>query len=331
MSNLLLILFTGAITFFVAVLLFNLIRPFAHLIAVSVPNKRSVHLGLIPQVGGVIILSSIAVVVLLSDYQGFTPGRGPILLTCVILTTIGWLDDRFQLPVLVRLVGYAASIGGYLCSEIGTWTDISFVDWFELSIVSLIILTFINFTNFMDGMDGIIVFEFGPLLIFICALSALGRMSEESGVFAALVLGPLSAFLIYNRPPAGIFLGDAGSVLLGFLVAVLLWNLSNKIGTIPSLMMPLYFILDPGVTLIKRIYRRERFWEAHRQHYYQRALDAGQSNWSILARIGLCNLILCLLAYAAIGVNLFIGLCLLGGALCCVMALLSSLASERNA
>lgn len=325
-----LLLFLGIVAFIVTLLLFWLAFPIAHLIAVSVPNKRSLHVGLIPQAGGMIILCAISVVILSLNFEGTFMVSDFVLLFGSIIATIGWLDDRFNLPIIVRLVGYSSCIFGYLFFTQEIVSGASRLYLLEILAVTFLILCFVNFTNFMDGIDGIVVIGLVHIFFFVCILSILSIVSTESGILGAVAIGALSAFFVFNGPPARIFLGDSGSILMGFMTAILLGNLYKSVGLIPTLIMPLYFIADPVVTIIKRIYRRERFWEAHRKHYYQQALDGGQSNWSILRRIGFCNLILLILAYHALSADLLWSIFFFCVALCCVTALLNSMANNRN-
>ncbi|GBE09575.1 putative undecaprenyl-phosphate N-acetylglucosaminyl 1-phosphate transferase [bacterium BMS3Abin12] len=140
----------------------------------------------------------------------------------------------------------------------------------------LFLIWFVNLYNFMDGMDGfaggMAVFGFGGLAVF-------GVLGHEPAFAAlnAVVAAAAAGFLVYNFPPARIFLGDAGSPLLGYFAGVSsLWGVRLGLFAIwvPVLIFS-PFIVDATVTLVRRALRGERVWEAHCSHYYQRLVRLG--------------------------------------------------------
>jgi UDP-N-acetylmuramyl pentapeptide phosphotransferase/UDP-N-acetylglucosamine-1-phosphate transferase len=163
-------------------------------------------------------------------------------------------------------------------------------------------LSFINITNFMDGIDGLVVAEFVPMLSFMAILVGLGISSLALDLLPAILAGGLLGFFLFNRPQAKIFLGDAGSVSIGFLVGVMLVILAGQASILAALLLPLYFLADASITLLRRLLRGEKIWQGHRQHFYQQAFDAGQGNWSILYRLTALNIVLCAFSLNA---NLF--------------------------
>ena len=147
---------------------------------------------------------------------------------------------------------------------------------------------------------------------------------------ALALAGALLGFFLYNRPKAQIFLGDSGSLPVGLLVGVCLLECAKQHGPAVALLLPLYFLMDAGLTLSRRLLRRERFWEAHRQHFYQRAYDAGQSNWSILGRVALFNLVICALVFYLREASPLSTIMICGIGLALVSALLWSLVRESK-
>ena len=152
----------------------------------------------------------------------------------------------------------------------------------------------INLYNFMDGMDG---FAGGMALIGFSALAWLGRADIGFALLQLSIAAASAGFLLYNFPPAKIFLGDIGSTALGFLVAAnSLWG--SSVGLFPlwaALLIFSPFIVDASVTLSRRILRRERIWQAHRSHYYQRLVLCGWSHKrTVLAEYAL--MLVCALA-----------------------------------
>jgi UDP-N-acetylmuramyl pentapeptide phosphotransferase/UDP-N-acetylglucosamine-1-phosphate transferase len=150
------------------------------------------------------------------------------------------------------------------------------VFWLGAVLTCLYVVWMINLYNFMDGMDGfaggMAVFGFGTFAV-LGALGGEPLFAGASGTIAAAAGG----YLLFNFPPARIFMGDAGSSLLGFLVAGFsLWASTARI--FPLWMAVLVFspfIVDATFTLLRRLGRRERVWEAHKSHCYQRLVELG--------------------------------------------------------
>jgi UDP-N-acetylmuramyl pentapeptide phosphotransferase/UDP-N-acetylglucosamine-1-phosphate transferase len=148
--------------------------------------------------------------------------------------------------------------------------------WLGAAITCLYVVWLINLYNFMDGMDGfaggMAVFGFGTFAV-LGALGGAPLFAGASGVVAAAAGG----YLLYNFPPARIFMGDAGSSLLGFLAAGLsLWASMAEIFPLWIAVLAFSpFIVDATVTLLRRLSRRERVWEAHKSHCYQRLVELG--------------------------------------------------------
>ncbi|MBF0124550.1 MAG: hypothetical protein HQL60_04360, partial [Magnetococcales bacterium] len=128
-----------------------------------------------------------------------------------------------------------------------------------------------NLYNFMDGMDG---FAAGMAVIGLSSYAIFGWMAQQPlfALTSLLLASASGGFLLFNLPPARLFMGDVGSLPLGFMVAVLsLWGLRDAIFPlwVPLLVFAV-FIVDASVTLLRRSLRREPIWQAHRTHYYQK-------------------------------------------------------------
>lgn len=238
------------------------------------PNARSLHQRPTPRSGGIAIALALAGAAAIGTWEPFRPLAGPVLL----VAGISLLDDVRGMPALVRLAvqGLAAAwllamapppaalaLPGMLwalpaaVAVFGAW-------------LSVVWMT--NLYNFMDGMDGLAasmaVFGFGTY-------AALGWRAGD-GAFATTSLATAAAaagFLLYNRPPARIFMGDLGAVVLGFLAA------AYTLYAVRADLFPLWlgalvfapFVADATATLARRAWRREPVWRAHRSHLYQRA------------------------------------------------------------
>ncbi len=224
-----------------------------------------------------------------------------IALATVLLAIVGALDDLNPLPVLPRLAvqALAAGLGVWAVSSSGITPSPLLPAWLILGLSIIGLIWFINLSNFMDGIDGITLAEFVPITAMLVMLTAFGLASLASGVLAAALCGGLLGFAPYNRHVAKLFLGDVGSLAIGFLVGVLLLELALRGHPIPALILPLYYLADATLTLLRRLLRGERITEAHRTHYYQRATDLGWRVPEITGLIGKVNIGLGLLAIAA--------------------------------
>jgi len=257
--------------------------PASRLHVLDHPNERSLHSRPTPRTGGVAIFVALSVAVglwglgssLTSSLYGLVAGAG-------IVAALSFLDDRYGLPVSVRLPGHlvAAALlvtGGLFLPDFSlpglAWY---WPEWLGILFSLLFLVWMINLYNFMDGMDG---FAAGMAVIGFGTFAVLGYMATNQ-LFLALNLIVVSAtagFLWFNYPPARIFMGDTGSSLLGLLAGGLsIWGARE--GVFPfwvALLVFSPFIVDATVTLLRRLSRGERVWQAHKSHYYQRLVQSG--------------------------------------------------------
>jgi UDP-GlcNAc:undecaprenyl-phosphate GlcNAc-1-phosphate transferase len=241
------------------------------------PNARSLHARPIPRVGGIAVMAGVGIGTAVSI------GLAPVLLIAIALAVISFIDDVRGLPILVRLAFHAAAAAAALAlmSPALSWTMLAV--WF----LGMIWMT--NLYNFMDGSDGLAggmaVAGFGAY-----GLAAWMGGDQELGFLFLAVASAALGFLLFNFPPARVFLGDAGSVPLGFLAGA--GGMAGWERGLWPLWFPVLvfspFAVDATVTLIKRLLRRERVWEAHRDHYYQRLVRLGWGHrGTALAEYGL--------------------------------------------
>ncbi len=248
-----------------SVLLFALLRGRPRFVPLDRPNERSLHQAPVPRAGGLALVPAT-----LAGWA-FTPGAAwlPICIA-LALCAISYLDDLRGLPVGARLgshlVGAALVVPAALPG-----TSLA---WAALLVVGTVWI--VNLYNFMDGSDGLA----GGMTVIGFSAYGLGASFAGVGWLASVsfsIAAAAAAFLAVNFHPARIFLGDSGSIPLGYLAAALgLYGVSE--GAWP-LWFPLLvfapFIGDATVTLAKRLARRERVWRAHRDHYYQRLVRMG--------------------------------------------------------
>lgn len=231
------------------------------------PNARSLHSTPVPRTGGLGIMSGIAIGWLLVGLEII-----PLALWMGVglLIAVSLIDDIRTLPIWQRLVVHVVTIG-FVVSQLAGLTS----SWVML-IVSLATLWMINLYNFMDGADGLA----GGMALIGFGFYGVSALLAGYLAFATVnfcIAAAAAAFLLFNFHPARIFMGDTGSISLGFMAAaqgILGWQQA-----IWSLWLPLLifspFIADATVTLFKRLYQRKRIWQAHREHYYQRLIRSG--------------------------------------------------------
>lgn len=247
------------------------------------PNSRSLHTKSVPRTGGLAVLTGILIGVLVywATLKGVV-GYSELFLSLglVPLTAISWLDDRRNIAAKWRILVHLWAAVSLLAA--GFAPDRLDLPGFVLPLPGAIALPLtllftiwmINLYNFMDGMDG---FASGMAVIGFAALAWLGRADAGFTAICLIVAAASAGFLVHNFPPAKIFLGDTGSTALGFLAATCsLWG--SNIGLFPfwiALLIFSPFIVDATVTLLRRLLRGEKVWEAHRHHYYQRLVLLG--------------------------------------------------------
>ncbi len=236
------------------------------------PNQRSLHQHPTPRTGGIAILAGVAAGWVLLASTGVWPHQlNWIALAAAAVAAISLLDDVYDLPPAPKFAmhGLAAALlmGGGMYLPWGV---------FGLVFTWLAIVWMTNLFNFMDGMDG---FAGGMALAGFTFLGLAGWLTgaQSYAVFCWLAAVSSLGFLPFNFPPARIFMGDAGSATLGILAAALsLWGINDGIF---HLWFPLLvfspFVVDATLTLLRRSLRREKIWQAHRTHYYQRLVQAG--------------------------------------------------------
>ena len=262
------------------------LSPESRLTHADIPNHRSLHVQVTPSGGGIgIVLGGFAGGVMFVGFDTLFSSVGWLFTAGVLLALAGYIDDRRALDAPVRLVIQTTVAVGVILAGLSL-TGMSLGDSiFQFpgllaSIVTgLFIIWMINLYNFMDGMDGL------AATMAIVGFGALGWLGFVHGddMFAgtAWILSSSSlGFLVFNFPPARIFMGDTGSTVLGYAAAVMiLW--ADQAGIAPfwvGILIFSPFIVDSTVTLVRRGLAGKKLWEAHRTHYYQRLVCLGWSH-----------------------------------------------------
>lgn len=246
--------------------------------ALDLPNERSLHANPVPRIGGLGLIVAIIAAGAAAQWMGY---RWLWLDTALAggLCAASLIDDKRSLPVSLRLLTHAGAAA--LCVGIawmtGSGGNVYLPPWLWVPLAFLTLVAMSNFYNFMDGANGMAagmaVIGFGT---FALASSA---TQPALAALAMALAGAALGFLVFNWQ-GRIFLGDCGSVPVGFLAASL--GLSGWLSGAWTLWFPALvfapFITDATVTLLKRLLRGERVWQAHREHYYQRVVRMGVSH-----------------------------------------------------
>ena len=287
----------------VTAILIVMLRPLLARYALARPNARSSHKVPTPQGGGmaIVIAASIGIALALILCPHFGP-VSPILAalaasTC--LAIVGAADDIFVLRAAPRLALQLVS-AGLIVIVGGARVVPALPIELEVGVLVLALVLFVNLVNFMDGIDWITVAEVVPVCAGIATIAALGEAPASSFIVAIAVGGATLGFAPFNRPIARLFLGDVGSLPLGLLLGWQLIVIAASHHHVAALILPLYYLADATVTLGRRVARRERVWEAHRTHYYQRATDRGYTVLAIVTRVFVTNLVLVAIAIATV-------------------------------
>lgn len=303
----------AALVFLVALIGTELIRRRAlHLGHLDVPGARSSHSVATPRGGGAAIVA--AFMLGLIALAGLDAIERPVLIALLggglAIAAIGYADDRYTLrPGMRILVHFGAALwalywlGGMPALTVGDHVISFGAAGYVLGAVAIVWV--LNLFNFMDGIDGIAASEaifMTAAIVTLILLSGAWHTREVAG--PTLLLGAACCgFLVWNWPPAKIFMGDVGSGFLGYVIAVLALvdARQNSVATFTWLVLGSIFFSDATVTLVRRLRRGERAHEAHRSHAYQHLARLWQSHRRVTLAALLVNLVW-LLPWAAVTV-----------------------------
>lgn len=288
--------------------LIRVLKPQLQRYALARPNARSSHKVPTPQGGGIAVIASAVpfTALALLDQPGPHPWQALALIgaAALLLAVVGAVDDIRPLNVAPRLglQGLAVlMVITTLPAEARLAPAVPLLA--ERALMVFAGLWFVNLVNFMDGIDWITVAEMVPLTGAIAAFGLTGALPLPVTLAALALMGALIGFAPSNRPVAKLFLGDVGSLPIGLLTGWMLAHLALAGHFAAALLLPLYFLMDATLTLLRRLARREKVWQAHRSHFYQRATDGGFSVMAIDARIFVLNLLLAVLAGIVVHFN----------------------------
>ncbi len=256
----------------------QLVRRYALRRLIDLPNERSSHVCPTPRGGG----AAIAIVHILGSLLAVMCGLVPpalagALSAGLLVVVVGFLDDHGHVPPMWRLACHLLAVA-WMIGWLGALPPVHFglgtldLGWLGTALLVLYLTWFINLFNFMDGIDGIAGAQAVSMSATAAVLAYTGGGGPEAALPALMLASATSGFLIWNWPPARIFMGDVGSGYLGFALGVLgLWTVvEGWLSPWVWLILGGAFLADATVTLLVRARARVRLTEAHRSHAYQR-------------------------------------------------------------
>ncbi|MEQ8230374.1 MAG: glycosyltransferase family 4 protein [Gammaproteobacteria bacterium] len=260
------------------------------------PSARSMHQVPTPRGGGLAIALAV-----LAAHAVFAPralaGGMPVAvfaswsLAAAGCALVGWLDDRRARPVGWRLCAQLIFAGLLVAPLLAH--DAMVAGMVGAVIAVLACVWSVNLYNFMDGADGLAGLQLALTAAGALLLPGVTGDGAVAGVSAALA-GAACGFLVWNRPPARLFMGDAGSYFIGFELAALALLAPLEGGSmLPWGVLFMPFVIDASLTLARRMLAGERFWQPHRGHVYQRLLLAGWPPWRLLGALVVVNVGIC--------------------------------------
>ena len=278
------------------------LRPLLQRYAMARPNARSSHREPTPQGAGIAVIgatiAAVAGAALLAPELLQDPPQLSLIFACTIgLAAVGVTDDIRPLEALPRLLLQAVAVAVMIAALPADLRIVSQLPWwFERILMLLGGLWFVNLVNFMDGIDWMTVAEVIPVTAALALFGFMGALSESATLVAIALCGAIIGFAPFNRPVARLFLGDVGSLPIGLLLSWLLILLAGNGHLTSAILLPLYYLADATTTLIRRMVMGERITQAHRSHFYQKAMDNGFSVYQIVGRVFAINVALACLA-----------------------------------
>lgn len=239
----------------------------------DLPNDRSSHTEPTPRLGGIAITLA-ALVAWIALFAGRPPATEQLTLAAAALAiaVVGLIDDLRSISPPVKLLGEIAAASMLVAAwvpPLTLWSGAAVILW---------LLTYVNFFNFMDGSDGL------AAGVAVLSTSGLGVLAAQAGaegwLWPALAVAAATAgFLLFNLPRASMFMGDSGSLFLGYTIGALAVTVVLAGASVVAAGLVLSpFLVDAGFTLVARAARGEVVWRAHRSHLYQRLLKLGVSH-----------------------------------------------------
>lgn len=292
---LILFLLAGGMSWFLTKFLITVLP---HYGLMDIPNKRSSHMLPIPRGGGIAVVFSIMicwslVVFMFGVFWPFFCVAGICLASAVSLIddvrhVSPWWRLAIQFLAAIITIPYVDFYGNIF----GGWMP-AILDK-TLAVIAWV--AFMNFFNFMDGIDGISSVEACVVSVGVILLAFFNPTLHIDAVLACILMGATLGFFYWNKEPAKIFLGDVGSIALGFALGALLLRVAQEGYRAAAIILPMYYFMDAGITLLKRIVRKESIFQGHLGHFFQKAVLKGESHHHVSLAVGVVGIGCVLLA-----------------------------------
>ena len=284
----------------VSAIMIVVFHPLLKRYALARPNARSSHNIPTPQGGGAAVITATIATLLVAGNILHTTSDAALLqvfAATVLLACVGACDDLRPIQVLPRLFLQAFAVSMVIASLHADFRLISIGPvWAERAMLLVGALWFINLVNFMDGLDWLTVAEVVPVTAALTLFGLYGHLPPGPALVALALCGAMIGFAPFNRPVAKLFLGDVGSLPIGLLMGWGLLQLAGSGHLAAALLLPLYYLADATLTLLKRLTRGEAIWVAHRSHFYQQATTNGFSVMQVVGEVFILNIGLAILA-----------------------------------
>jgi UDP-N-acetylmuramyl pentapeptide phosphotransferase/UDP-N-acetylglucosamine-1-phosphate transferase len=295
-----------AVTALFCASLIVILRPLLERYALARPNARSSHKTPTPQGGGIaVVVATIAVTSAACFFAAADAATsivlGTVFAAVILIAGVGVLADIRPIGVAPRLLLQTLAVAAVIwalpaearLAPILPW-------WIERILLVVGTVWFVNLVNFMDGLDWMTVAEAVPVTAALALIGLFGVLPAAAMVVSLALCGALLGFAYFNRPVARLFLGDVGSLATGLLLGWLLLLVAGHGQRTAAILLPLYYLADSTITLLRRLRSGEKIWQAHRSHFYQRATDRGFTVIAVVSRVFAVNLILAALALVTV-------------------------------
>lgn len=259
------------------------------------PELRSNHEAPVPTGAGLAFMLAAVSFLFVVD------AHSSVLWATIILMVVSWMDDRKSLSVKIRLgVQIAAVMIAMDAIPAGVFQGL-LPDWLEKIVIGGLWLWMINLYNFMDGIDEMTLTQTTSLCLGMIFLGlSVHEIPRALAIDSMMILSAVVCFWPWNKHPASLFMGDSGSIPLGFLMGYILFSLAATGHWAAALILPAYYVFDATITLAKRVIARKPIWQAHSEHYYQKAVRAGRSHIYVTRRVAALNALLIGLAVLSV-------------------------------
>lgn len=287
------LLVTALVAFAIALPLTRLMIPWlAHSGAVATENNRTMHTGVVPKGGGLaLLIALVAALLICHPFDSLAPALAAGL---IVSAAVSWRDDVEPVSPKIRLPLHLAAAAMFVLSlPEGALVFQGFIPLaLDRALTILALAWMMNLYNFMDGINGLAGSETAAIALGYLLIAFGSPVIMAHAPLAAALLGASLGFLVWNlreRGKALVFLGDVGSVPLGYLTGALTIDLAVQGLWAAALILPSYFFADATSTLLRRFFNGEKVWEAHKTHAYQRAAQVFGAHLPVVWRVAAAN------------------------------------------